>query len=215
MGTTMTPSQTLTSRWRTPRLGVTGGIGSGKSTVASLLAAQGAVHIDADQIARSVTAAGGAAMAPIAQAFGQALIDDSGGLHRERMRALAFADASARQRLEAIVHPLVGEATALRVQQAEQAGAPLIVLDIPLLVESGRWSRQLDQVLVVDCSEATQIRRVIERNQLPREAIERILAAQASRSARRAVADMIIYNDTQDMDLLRRQAARIAALFGL
>lgn len=203
------------SRWRTPRLGVTGGIGSGKSTFAAMLAARGATHIDADQIARGVTAAGGAAMAPIAAAFGQELIGDDGGLHRERMRALVFADASARQRLEAIVHPLVGQATAERIVQAEQAGAALIVLDIPLLVESGRWSRQLDRVLVVDCSEATQIRRVIERSQLAPEAIERILAAQATRSARRAVADMIIYNDAQDLERLRAHAVRIAALFGL
>lgn len=203
------------SRWRTPRLGVTGGIGSGKSTFAAMLAARGAVHIDADQIARGVTAAGGLAMAPIAAAFGQELIADDGGLHRERMRALAFADASARQRLEAIVHPLVGQATAERIAQAEQTGAALIVLDIPLLVESGRWSRQLDQVLVVDCSEATQIRRVIERSQLAPEAIERILAAQATRQARRAVADMIIYNDTQDLERLRAHAVRIAAMFGL
>lgn len=204
-----------TSRWRTPRLGVTGGIGSGKSTFAALLAARGAIHIDADQIARGVTAAGGLAMAPIAAAFGAELIAEDGGLHRERMRALAFADASARQRLEAIVHPLVGQATAQRIVQAEQAGAALIVLDIPLLVESGRWSRALDQVLVVDCSEETQIRRVIERNQLTRAAIERILAAQATRKARRAAADMIIYNDTQDLERLRAQAVRIAALFGL
>lgn len=210
------PARTLpTSRWRTPRLGVTGGIGSGKSTFAALLAARGAIHIDADQIARGVTAAGGLAMAPIAAAFGAELIAEDGGLHRERMRALAFADASARQRLEAIVHPLVGQATAERIVQAEQAGAALIVLDIPLLVESGRWSRALDQVLVVDCSEETQIRRVIERSQLTRAAIERILAAQATRKARRAVADMIIYNDTQDLERLRAQAVRIAALFGL
>ena len=209
------PHALLPRRWRTPRLGVTGGIGSGKSTFAAMLAARGAVHIDADQIARGVTAAGGLAMAPIATAFGQDLVADDGGLHRERMRALAFADASARQRLEAIVHPLVGQATAERIVQAEQAGVALIVLDIPLLVESGRWSRQLDQVLVVDCSEATQIRRVIERSQLAPEAIERILAAQATRQARRAAADMIIYNDTQDLERLRAQAVRIAALFGL
>lgn len=211
----MAPQAQPPRRWRTPRLGVTGGIGSGKSTFAALLAARGAVHIDADQIARGVTAAGGLAMAPIAAAFGQELIAADGGLHRERMRALAFADASARQRLEAIVHPLVGQATAERIVQAEQAGAALIVLDIPLLVESGRWSRALDQVLVVDCSEETQIRRVIERNQLTRPAIERILAAQATRKARRAAADMIIYNDTQDLERLRAQAVRIAALFGL
>lgn len=212
----MTNSRTMPGkRWRIPRLGVTGGIGSGKSTFASLLAAHGATHIDADQIARSVSSAGGAAMEQIVRVFGRELLDDSGGLHRERMRALAFADVQARQRLEAIVHPLVGEATALRIQQAEQAACPLIVLDIPLLVESGRWRCELDQVLVVDCSEATQIARVALRNQLPREAIERILAAQASRSARRAAADMIVYNDTQDLGFLRAQAAQIAALFGL
>jgi len=203
------------TRWRTPRLGVTGGIGSGKSTFAAMLAARGAVHIDADQIARGVTAAGGLAMAPIAAAFGPELIDELGGLHRERMRALAFADASARARLEAIVHPLVGQATAERIVQAEQSGAALIVLDIPLLVESGRWSRQLDRVLVVDCRESTQIERVMQRNQLAPEAIERILAAQATRQARRAAADMIIYNDTQDLERLRAHAVRIAALFGL
>ncbi len=213
MDTLQTPSPS--QRWRIPRLGVTGGIGSGKSTVAAMLAAHGATHIDADQIARSVTAAGGTAMERIAQVFGSELIDDSGGLHRERMRALAFGDALARQRLEAIVHPLVGQATALRVLQAEQAGAPLIVLDIPLLVESNRWNRQLDRVLVVDCSEATQLARVTLRNQLPPDAIARIIAAQASRSARRAAADMIIYNDAQDLGLLRAQAAQIAALFGL
>lgn len=213
MATLQTPAPS--HRWRIPRLGVTGGIGSGKSTVAGMLAAHGATHIDADQIARSVTAAGGAAMAQIIQVFGSELVDDSGGLHRERMRALAFGDALARQRLEAIVHPLVGQATALRVLQAEQAGAPLIVLDIPLLVESNRWNRQLDQVLVVDCSESTQLARVALRNQLPPDAIARIIAAQASRSARRAAADMIIYNDTQDLGFLHKQAARIAALFGL
>ena len=203
------------NRWRTPRLGVTGGIGSGKSTFARMLAAHGAIHIDADQIARSVTAQDGAAIEQIAKVFGMEMIDDSGGLHRDRMRALAFAEPSARQRLEAIVHPLVTQTTALRVQQAEHAACALIVLDIPLLVESGRWPRELDQVLVVDCSEATQLRRVAERNQLPHAVIERILAAQASRNARRAAADMIIYNDTQDLGLLRTQAAEIAALFGL
>lgn len=202
-------------RWRTPRLGVTGGIGSGKSTFAAMLAARGAIHIDADQIARGVTAAGGAAMAPIAAAFGAELIDTDGSLHRERMRALAFADPSARARLEAIVHPLVGQATAGRIAQAERAGAKLLVLDIPLLVESGRWSRQLDQVLVVDCRETTQIERVMRRSQLAPEAVERILAAQATRQARRAAADIIIYNDTQDLERLRAYAVRIAALFGL
>lgn len=208
-------SSANTTRWRAPRLGITGGIGSGKSTFAAMLAAHGASRIDADQIARSTTAAGGAAMPQIAQVFGMEVIAADGSLQRERMRAVAFADASARARLEAIVHPLVAQATALAVQQAEQTGAALILLDIPLLVESGRWCRSLDAVLVVDCQEETQIQRVMQRNQLPRADIERILTTQASRSARRAMADIIIYNETQDLNRLRAQATQIAAVFGL
>lgn len=197
------------------RLGLTGGIGSGKSTLASMLAERGAAWIDADQVARSVTAPGGAAIAAIRQTFGDALIDATGALDRTRMRELVFGDPGARQRLEAIVHPLVGEQTALRAREAAKRGARLTVFDIPLLVESGRWPRELDAVVVVDCREETQIARVMARSGLERDTVLGILASQASRAARRAAADIVVYNDTQPLQALQAQAAQIAARFGL
>lgn len=176
-------------------LGLTGGIGSGKSTVAALLAARGACVVDADAIARAVTAAGGAAIAPIAAAFGPGFIDTAGALNRNAMRALVHRDAQARQRLEAIVHPLVMQESRRQAQAAQATGSPLVVFDIPLLAESGpRWRRLVDRVLVVDCEPETQIARVMQRNAWPREQIEGILAAQASRSARLAVADAVLFN---------------------
>lgn len=196
-------------------LGLTGGIGSGKSTLASMLAERGAAWIDADQVARSVTAPGGAAIAAIRQTFGDALIDATGALDRTRMRELVFGDPGARQRLEAIVHPLVGEQTALRAREAAKRGARLTVFDIPLLVESGRWPRELDAVVVVDCREETQIARVMARSGLERDTVLGILASQASRAARRAAADIVVYNDTQPLQALQAQAAQIAARFGL
>ena len=197
------------------RLGLTGGIGSGKSTVATMLAECGACHIDADQIARALTAPGGAALPAIAQAFGAQVLDAQGALDRARMRALVFAQPQARARLEAIVHPLVGAESRRRTEQAMAEGVPLIVLDIPLLVESGRWPSELDQVAVVDCREATQIARVVQRSALAPEAVQAILAAQATRSARRAAADWVVYNDGLSLDDLRAQAGQIAAWFGL
>lgn len=197
------------------RLGLTGGIGSGKSTLASMLAERGAAWIDADQVARSVTAPGGAAIAAIRQTFGDALIDATGALDRTRMRELVFGDPGARQRLEAIVHPLVGEQTALRAREAAERGARMTVFDIPLLVESGRWPRELDAVVVVDCREETQIARVMARSGLERDTVLGILASQASRAARRAAADIVVYNDTQPLQALQAQAAQIAARFGL
>lgn len=197
------------------RLGLTGGIGSGKSTLASMLAERGAAWIDADQVARSVTAPGGAAIAAIRQAFGDALINATGALDRTRMRELVFGDPGARQRLEAIVHPLVGEQTVLRAREAAERGTRLTVFDIPLLVESGRWPRELDAVVVVDCREETQIARVMARSGLERDTVLGILASQASRAARRAAADIVVYNDTQPLQALQAQAAQIAARFGL
>ncbi|MBO9679142.1 MAG: dephospho-CoA kinase [Acidovorax sp.] len=197
------------------RLGLTGGIGSGKSTLARMLADRGAAWIDADQEARSVTAPGGTAIPAIRQAFGDTLIDAAGALDRARMRELVFREPSARQRLEAIVHPLVGAQTALREQEAIARGARLLVFDIPLLVESGRWARQLDAVLVVDCAAETQIARVMARSGLERAAIEGILASQATRTARRAAADMVVYNDGLSLEALRGHAEQIAARFGL
>ena len=196
---------------RAQRWGLTGGIGSGKSTVAQMLAAAGAVVIDADQIARSLTAAGGLAMPQIEVEFGASAIDAQGALDRDFMRQLVFEDPSARQRLEAIVHPLVGSLTERLALQAEACGAQWLVFDIPLLVESGRWRPQLDAVLVVDCEESTQVQRVSARNGLATDAIARIMAAQATRAQRRAAADWVIYNDGLDLAALRQEVLSISA----
>lgn len=183
-------------------IGLTGGIGSGKSTVAAALAALGASVIDTDAIARSLTQPGGAAIAAIAAQFGAEFVDASGALDRSRMRELAFADPAARQRLEAILHPLIRAETA---RQAEAAQGTAIVFDVPLLIESGRWREQVDRVLVVDCREATQVERVMARSGWTREAVQAVLAQQASRRSRRAGADAVIYNDGLSHEELRAE----------
>ena len=187
------------------RIGLTGGIGSGKSTVGKLLAERGAAVIDADAIARSVTAPQGLAMPQITQVFGTEFVDPQGALDRDRMRAHVFANPLAKKQLEAIIHPLVAQATQAQAQQAELTGHPALVFDVPLLVESGRWRTQVDVVLVIDCLVETQIQRVIARNNLPRETIEAILAAQASRPQRLAAADWVIFNDKLSLDDLRTE----------
>ena len=175
------------------RLGLTGGIGSGKSTVGRLLATLGAALVDTDLIARQLTQPGGAAIDRIAQAFGPHVIAANGALDRARMRELVFADAGAKQRLEAILHPLIGLET--ERQAAAAQGAPALVFDVPLLVESGgRWRAKVDKVLVVDCHEATQIERVVRRSGWTPEAVQAVIASQASRSERRASADAVIFN---------------------
>ncbi len=184
------------------RIGLTGGIGSGKSTVAAALAAQGAVIVDTDAISRRLTAAGGAAIAAIGEQFGADFVDASGALDRTRMRALAFADPAARRRLEAILHPLIRAETA---RQAEAAGETTVVFDVPLLIESGRWREQVDRVLVVDCRESTQVERVMSRSGWTREAVQAVLAQQASRHARRAGADAVIYNEGLTLEELHSE----------
>lgn len=193
------------------RLGLTGGIGSGKSTVGKMLTEQGAALIDADAISRSLTASGGLAIAPITETFGPAAVNAQGALDRDFMRQLIFQDPSARLRLEAIIHPLVGQVTLDQASQAQAQGARLLVFDIPLLVESDRWRPQLDAILVVDCSEETQIQRVMTRNQLARSAIEQIMAAQATRAQRQAAADWVIYNDGLNFTELREEVLSISA----
>ena len=197
------------------RVGLTGGIGSGKSTVGGMLRDLGAALIDADQIARSVTAAGGSAIPQIREVFGDDFVDASGALDRARMRDLVFSDAGAKGRLEAIVHPLVGQTTWATAAAAEKAGHKAIVFDIPLLVESRRWPSQLDCVVVVDCTHETQIARVQQRNGLAREAIQSIIAAQVSREQRRAAADWVIFNDGLSLLDLQTKAREIARQFGL
>ena len=210
---TTTPARPICPR--PLRLGVTGGIGSGKSTFAAMLRDCGAALIDADAIARAVTEAGGPAIADIRDTFGADYIDAQGALDRVRMRALVFADAGATERLEAIVHPLVGNAIAQAAAVAAQAGQRLIVFDIPLLTESPRWARQLDAVLVVDCREESQVARVQARNGLTEDAIRAIMATQSSRAVRRAAADFVVYNDALTLSDLQTKARQVAAGFGL
>lgn len=197
------------------RLGLTGGIGSGKSTVAGWLAERGAALIDADAISRQTTAAGGAAIDAIRLAFGPEFITAEGALDRERMRTLAFSDPTARQRLEQIVHPLVGAETRRQAQQSIEAGHHCIVFDIPLLVESAHWRTRLDQVLVMDCRPETQIARVMRRNGLSRTEVENILAHQASRRQRLQAADLVICNDGLSLSELARLVGLLASRFGL
>jgi dephospho-CoA kinase len=184
------------------RIGLTGGIGSGKSTVARLLTELGAALIDTDAIARSLTLPGGAAIEAIRVAFGPAAIDNSGALDRARMRELVFEDRSAKVRLESILHPMIGvECNRL----ADAAGDSALVFDVPLLVESSHWRRRVDRVLVVDCSEATQIQRVMHRSAWTREAVEAVISQQASREARRAAADAVICNEGLSLEQLARE----------
>jgi dephospho-CoA kinase len=174
------------------RIGLTGGIGSGKSTVAALLQDLGAAVIDTDQIARELTGPDGKALEAIAADFGPRVIDARGALDRSRMRTIVFSDVSARRRLEAILHPLIAGETEL---QAASTTATVVIFDVPLLVESGRWPQLVDRVWVVDCTEKTQIERVMMRSGWERQIVLDVLAQQATRSQRRARADTVIYND--------------------
>jgi len=197
------------------RIGLTGGIGSGKSTVLQMFAQLGAAVVDADAISRGTTAAGGAAIAAIAARFGAEFVTADGALDRERMRAHAYADPQARKQLEEIIHPLVGQESARQVEAALAAGVPCIVFDIPLLVESGRWRAQVDRVLVIDCSPETQIGRVVARSGLKPDEVRAIIAAQATRADRLAAADIVICNDGLSLGELRDNVVQAARRFGL
>ncbi len=185
------------------RIGLTGGIGCGKSTVSQMLQERGAAVIDADAIARSVTAAQGSAMAAIAKTFGPDFITADGALDRERMRHHIFSQPQAKQALEAIIHPLVAQETQRQAQEAVSKGHHTLVFDVPLLVEAGeRWRTQVDRILVVDCSEETQIQRVMARSGLSRAAVQSIIASQASRLQKLATADWVIENDGISLEAL-------------
>ena len=197
------------------RIGLTGGIGSGKSTVAVILAELGASIIDADAISRQLTAAGGAAMPAIASKFGAGFVNASGALDRDAMRKQIFSDPASKRQLEAIIHPLVASQTAAQALIAERAGAPCVVFDVPLLVESGHWRPRLHQVLVIDCSESQQINRVMQRSAWTREAVQQVMAGQADRAQRLAAADLCIYNETVSLVELAALVRTVALRFGL
>lgn len=174
-------------------VGLTGGIGSGKSTVADLFVALGVVLVDTDAIAHELTAPGGAAMPALIEAFGTGVVDAHGALDRGAMRRLVFAHLEMRERLEAILHPLIRTLSAERCRMAESS---YVILAVPLLVESGTYRERCDRVLVVDCPESLQIERVRRRNGMTVDEVRAILAAQATRAQRLAIADDVLLNDS-------------------
>lgn len=178
-------------------IGVTGGMGSGKSTFARLLHELGAPVIDLDAIAHEVCAAGGAAIAALLDAFGHEILSDDGALNRAEMRSRVFNNPHAKQTLEQILHPIIRQVAIQHAHDAALAEPLFIVYDIPLLAESPVWQNMLDWIVVVDCTRETQIRRIQNRNpQLGLDTIESILNQQASREQRHAIADAIIENNT-------------------
>jgi len=185
-------------------LGLTGGIGSGKSTVAAMLQALGAKLIDADAISRNSTAANGSAIPLVRQTFGDDYVTPAGALDRDRMRALVFAEPEARSKLEAIVHPLV---RAEIDRQCAALDGGCAVLDLPLLAESEAWRKRVDTIWVVDCTPETQIRRVMQRNGWPREQVQAVLAAQATREQRLAIANTVIDNDNATLEQLETRVS--------
>ena len=193
-------------------IGLTGGIGSGKSTVSQMLTELGAHLVDTDALSRSLTAAGGAAIPQIAAQFGPHLIDAQGAMDRARMRELAFSDPGALARLEGILHPLIGQQADAHARLASPDQH--IVYDVPLLAESGRrWRDKVDRILVVDAEPETQIARVMIRSGWPREAVEQVLAKQATREARRAIADHVLLNEGLSLEELRAEVQKLWCLW--
>jgi dephospho-CoA kinase len=190
-------------------VGLTGGIGCGKTTVADLFAARGAAVIDTDQIAHSLTAPHGAAMPALVAEFGPEYATPDGALDRAKMRALVFADPGARGRLEAILHPRIREATAAA---ALLASGPYVIFVVPLLIESGTWRERVARVLAIDCPEEVQVARVMARNGMDENQVRAIMAAQVTRAQRQAAADDIILND-DGLDALLPQVERLHALY--
>jgi len=186
-------------------VGLTGGIGCGKSTVADLFAELGASIVDTDVIAHALTTPNGAAMPAILAEFGPDFATPDGALDRARMRTLVFSDATARARLEAILHPRIRDATS---EAAARATGPYVIYVVPLLIESGTWRERVSRVLAIDCSEDTQVARVMQRSGLSADAVRAIMAAQVTRQQRLAAADDVIDNDN-GVAALRPQVERL------
>lgn len=190
-------------------IGLTGGIGSGKSTVARLFNDLGIDLVDTDKIAHQLTAPDGQAMPGLIAAFGPGIAHPDGSLNRNAMRHQVFADSAARQHLESILHPLIA---ATAQAQWAQATSPYVIVDVPLLLEASDWQSFFDRILVVDCDEETQVQRVMLRSALPEKEVRAILAAQASRQARLAVADDIVKNQG-DLSALTPQVEELHRLY--
>lgn len=198
------------------KLGLTGGIGSGKSTVAGFLADAGAAILDADAIARSLTQVGGRAIPALLATFGETMITAEGALNRDAMRSLVFSNPDSKHQLESILHPLIGLVLQEQAQTAIEQGKNCLVYDVPLLVESiQRWRPQVDKICVVDCLPETQVHRVMARSQLSRQEVERIMAQQATRQQRLACADVVILNEGIDLTQLQAKVHEMWTRFGL
>ena len=186
-------------------VGLTGGIGSGKSAAADAFAAQGAAIVDTDAIARELTEKGGAAVAEIERLFGGTFLDQTGAMDRKKMRDHVFADPAAKRALEALLHPMIREESARRIATA---GGPYVIHVVPLLIESPDYRSRVDRVLVVDCPEETQLARVRARSGLSEEEVRAIMRSQVSRAERLAAADDVIDN-RGSRDALRKQVAAL------
>jgi dephospho-CoA kinase len=186
-------------------VGLTGGIGSGKSAAADEFARLGAAVVDTDAIAHELTGAGGAAIPEVERTFGKEAIGASGAMDRARMRDRVFADPSARKALEALLHPMIREESSRRI---EAAPGPYVVHVVPLLIESEHYRKRVDRVLVVDCPEDVQIARVRARSALSEAQVRAIMASQATRAERLAAADDVIDN-SGSLDALRKQVAAL------
>jgi dephospho-CoA kinase len=189
-------------------IALTGGIGSGKSSVANLLAQAGAAVIDTDEIAHQLTAAGQPGARAVGEAFGAEYLSPDGALDRAHMRELVFSDKPAKQKLEALLHPMIRAEVAARLAAAEATRPPYVVLVVPLLIETGAYRNLARRVLVVDCAEDEQVARVMRRSHLAPEAVAAIMANQVNRAERLRHADDIVLNDA-DLPALR---AAVAAL---
>jgi dephospho-CoA kinase len=198
------------------KLGLTGGIGSGKSTVAGFLADAGAAILDADAIARSLTQVGGRAIPALLATFGETMITPEGALNRDAMRNLVFSNPDSKRQLERIIHPLISLVLQEQSQTAIEQGKNCLVYDVPLLVEGiERWRPQVDKICVVDCLPETQVQRVMARSQLSRLEVERIMAQQATRQQRLDCADVVILNEGINLTQLQAQVHEMWTRFGL
>ena len=196
-------------------IGLTGGIGSGKSTVAALLVAHGATLVDTDAIAHAITAPGGPALPALRQRFGDDVAGADGALDRAKMRSLVFVDPDAKRALEAILHPMIGAEAQRQATAAETIGAGVVVFDVPLLTESSHWRARCQRILVVDCSAEVQVQRVIARSGWSTDQVRRVIDQQASRERRRAVADAVVFNDTLSREALAAEVATLWSAWGL
>jgi len=190
-------------------VGLTGGIGSGKSAAAAEFGRLGATVVDTDAIARQLTVAGGPAMAQVRRLFGDDFVDAAGALDRAKMRKLAFRDPAAKKKLEQLLHPLIRAESELRIAAAS---GPYVIHVVPLLVESPGYRRRVTRVLVVDCPDDLQVERVRQRSSLAEDEVRRIIASQAKREARLAAADDVIDNSSS-LDALHKQVRELHAKY--